>query len=610
MTLTGETLRAALFGQGVAKRFTQDSPVLPEVWLAFAGPPTQTGGNAEDRVSLLLTPHRHGTTAALSAAILEQFAAANPVIQPPGDVLRNEAYVKGSFTFEDLVCRLLPLSGWYQQYLWRDQPPRPGASPELDREHLIEALQQPPGSERDTDPVPADLTWLVRTAGLIALARARTTLDHMPWESGPAADGRAAASAIIDAFQALLAATAFPADSRPLLWRVNLNRTGTLAVWRARQTINADAAELTYKVDCSHLRWAVIDTGIDAGHAAFRRRAPDGTPLPPPDANDPAASLANRTRIVETYDFTRLTSLLQSSATPGQLPPWETLQSQLRVSDQSYAPPAAISDVYDPAHGTHVAGILAGDWRASEQAPAGDHDLQGICPTLEVLDLRVVGTDGSCEEFTLVTALQFVRYLNQHADEPVIHGVNISLQFPPDPTSFAPGYTPICEECERLVSSGVVVVVAAGNSGFEYRFNELNQRTPWFTNICIADPGTAESVITVGSTHREKPRAYGVSYFSSRGPTPDGRVKPDLVAPGEKIVAPVPSDGKMAKDGTSMAAPQVSGAAALIMARNSEYIGRPAEVKRLLMSTATDLGRERNFQGAGLVDALRALGSA
>jgi len=210
----------------------------------------------------------------------------------------------------------------------------------------------------------------------------------------------------------------------------------------------------------------------------------------------------------------------------------------------------------------------------------------------------------------LITALQFVRYLNQHADRPVIHGVNISLQFDPDPMSFAAGHTPVCEECDRLVNSGVVVVVAAGNSGFEYRMNEQLRRTPWFTDISIADPGTTDSVITVGSVHRQKPRAYGVSYFSSRGPTADGRIKPDLVAPGEKIVAPVPAGGKMAKDGTSMAAPHVSGAAALVMARNSDYIGRPADLKRLLMRTATDLGREHSFQGAGLVDVLRALGAA
>ena len=115
--------------------------------------------------------------------------------------------------------------------------------------------------------------------------------------------------------------------------------------------------------------------------------------------------------------------------------------------------------------------------------------------------------------------------------------------------------------------------------------------------------------MTVGATHRYQPHTYGVSYFSSRGPTGDGRMKPDIVAPGEKIYAPVPDRGSDVKDGTSMAAPHVSGAAAMLMARHRELIGQPARIKKILCDTATDLGRERYFQGSGMLDILRALQS-
>jgi subtilisin family serine protease len=125
--------------------------------------------------------------------------------------------------------------------------------------------------------------------------------------------------------------------------------------------------------------------------------------------------------------------------------------------------------------------------------------------------------------------------------------------------------------------------------------------------MSISDPGNGESVITVGATHRYQPHTYGVSYFSSRGPTGDGRHKPDIVAPGEKITAPLPDSGVGMKDGTSMAAPHVSGAAALLMARHRELLGQPARVKEILCDTATDLGRERYFQGHGMLDILRAL---
>jgi subtilisin family serine protease len=86
-------------------------------------------------------------------------------------------------------------------------------------------------------------------------------------------------------------------------------------------------------------------------------------------------------------------------------------------------------------------------------------------------------------------------------------------------------------------------------------------------------------------------------------------MKPDLVAPGEKVKSAIPGGQAKSLDGTSMAAPHVSGAAALLMARNKEFIGEPARIKEILCSTTTDLGRERVFQGAGLVDILRALQS-
>jgi len=116
-------------------------------------------------------------------------------------------------------------------------------------------------------------------------------------------------------------------------------------------------------------------------------------------------------------------------------------------------------------------------------------------------------------------------------------------------------------------------------------------------------------VITVGATHRYWPHTYGVSFFSSRGPTGDGRLKPDLVAPGEKIRATVPGGEWGDLDGTSMAAPHVSGAAAMLMARYSELIGQPRKIKDILTRSATDLGRERTFQGHGMLDVLRAFQS-
>jgi subtilisin family serine protease len=158
------------------------------------------------------------------------------------------------------------------------------------------------------------------------------------------------------------------------------------------------------------------------------------------------------------------------------------------------------------------------------------------------------------------------------------------------------------------VESGVVVVAAAGNRGYQ-SFKVEEGIYEGYAAFSITDPGNAEAVITVGATHRDSPHTFGVSYFSSRGPTGDGRSKPDLVAPGEKIESCVPGQALRRMDGTSMAAPHVSGAAALLLARHRELLGSPQRVKEILCRTATDLGRERYFQGSGMVDVLRALQS-
>ncbi len=297
-------------------------------------------------------------------------------------------------------------------------------------------------------------------------------------------------------------------------------------------------------------------------------------------------------------------------------------------------------------HGTQVASVLAADWRSSypettdggnDQAadwPESDllpgeypliplsecvQQMAGVCPDIELLDFRVMseplfkeGRDRiqtyRTHDFEEISALQFIRHLNARADEPYIHGANVSLSIPHDVTRFACGRTPVCEECDRLVANGVVVAVAAGNSGYDLPDDD-STREPFYRMASITDPGNAEAVITVGATHRERPHQYGISYFSSRGPTGDGRAKPDLVAPGEKIDAASPFGRSRSVDGTSFAAPHVSGAAAMLMARHSELIGQPQRIKDILCKTATDLGRERYCQGAGMLDVLRALQS-
>jgi hypothetical protein len=256
-------------------------------------------------------------------------------------------------------------------------------------------------------------------------------------------------------------------------------------------------------------------------------------------------------------------------------------------------------------HGTHVAGIIA----------SRSKDYPGIAPKARLYDMKVLDKDGRGTDFAVIQAMEKVRKLNAGARDFVIHGVNISLGSTPEVGSYGVGWTPICQEANRLMLSGVLVCVAAGNDGYKIIPAFLDQthieyfRT--FFGLTIADPGNAEEVITVGSVHKENPHSYGVSYFSAKGPTGDGRRKPDVVAPGEKIrslglASGAKLDG-VEMSGTSMAAPHVSGALALFLCAKKEFIGQPLKVKDILMRSCTDLKRNEFFQGSGLIDVFRAI---
>jgi len=496
--------------------------------------------------------------------------------------------------------------------------------------HFSKAFERT-SSEEDL-PLSPDLLWMARIVAAIGEDSEGTGKKRKSVESPRPMETVRRIQRLIDDLE-------IPdPDEETLLWLVGLNRDATTAVRRSTLAVKADAARRLLKVDCSSLTWAVIDSGIDAEHSAFRAREEDGTPWDVP-FELVGQRWRNRTRVVKTFDFNRVRVLLdpdnltrdrferlrsnggplsgiddahwaeiseqltalRRSLQTGRDVEWALLEPflEIRHSNDGYRPPV-------DSHGTHVAGILAGDWDQPEvpdEAP-----LQGVCPDLKLFDLRVLDDHGKGSEFSIIAALQFIRYLNAHHDHYVIHGANLSLSIKHDVTNYACGQTPVCDECERVSANGVVVVAAAGNLGTVKYLTE-DGLLEGYNAMSITDPGNADSVITVGATHRSRPHSYGVSYFSSRGPTGDGRNKPDLVAPGEKITAPVTGQAKGRKDGTSIAAPHVSGAAAMLMARHKEFVGESMTIKRILCETATDLGRERVFQGSGMLDVLRALQS-
>jgi serine protease AprX len=574
-----QQLDILIFGGHATRRFTQDSPVSPEVWAAY----NEAG---DERVDLLLTPHQDATAGELAAELRRRLGRRGEGGRD-AHLTYTSSYAVARLTLRELLWAALPMTPWW----WHLAGDPPGAPSEkiltalggFDDDPL--ALLPRPDDPKTTF---GELPWLVRLAAAL--------LTEGPIER-PLAEtvGKA-----LDPLHKL-------EGRSPVLWSVTSNRPVRPAIYDSRRTVKADAAQRVFEVDTSGLAWAVIDGGIDATHPAFRRRDADGVPR--------ASPYGDGSTVIATLDFTKLRALragdvadqatyedLDAALAQGKTVDWVALERLIAIphtDEHTYAPPTH-------PHGTHVAGILAGDWRSDGKPAPPDQELRGIAPGLALFDLRVLDDQGNGDEFALLAALSWIRARNGRGDRQRIHGVNLSLSLDHAVHNYACGRTPVCDECSRLIGAGVVAVAAAGNAGTTtYAYQGV--ASDGFRAISITDPGNAEAVITVGATHRLEPHAYGVSWFSSRGPTGDGRAKPDLVAPGEKISAPVPGGQADELDGTSMAAPHVSGVAALLLGRYRELIGQPQEVKRILCESATDLQRERAFQGAGLIDTLRAL---
>ena len=586
-----------LYGERSNYRYTQDTPVLPDVWYRYA----QNGGQ---KLSLLLTPSRDTSPSFLAGQV------GRPENQDSRRTAFNQTVVVAELTYQEMLREVLPLSVWWE----REVAPQLGDQSVSERLRELANLagEQVGALLEGDDKVIRDLNLskglvlMIRVAGTLTAAIEQTEpLTEEGWKN-LRRDPRAL-TALAEVYEDP-PKVAIPGT----LWKIQLNRTAQACTSYSSRAVKADAARQLFGISCKNLVWGVVDSGVDARHSAFRKRKADGKLE---NLNSTKNWSAN-SRVLRSFDFTRLRELVQqdlalldaadavrnvqSRLLAGADVDWKKLGTELEIThDESYKPPRN-------AHGTHVAGILGGDLRESDGTDS--ETLPGICPDIEIYDLRVLTDDGEGDEFSVMAALQFIRYLNSKSERMVVHGANLSLSLFHDVKNYACGRTPICDECERLVANGVTTVVAAGNQGY-HGFETKTGAYEGYQDISITDPGNAEGVITVGSTHRYRPHTYGVSYFSSRGPTGDGRAKPDLVAPGEKIRAPVPNGEIDEMDGTSMAAPHVSGACALIMARHTEFTGQPVRIKGVLCRTATDLGRDRYFQGAGMLDVLRALQS-
>jgi subtilisin family serine protease len=259
----------------------------------------------------------------------------------------------------------------------------------------------------------------------------------------------------------------------------------------------------------------------------------------------------------------------------------------------------------DHGHGTHCAGIAA-----------GNGTLKGVAPDAKLMAFKVLDSSGSGSFSNVIAGIEKAVDPNgdgDYSDHADVISMSLGADCFGNYDLWCGPDDPLSQAVDTAVQNGVVVVVAAGNSGPNYG--------------TIGSPGTAKKAITVGATYKkdytgkywndQDPRVDQITSFSSRGPTSAG-IKPDIVAPGAIICAarydeifpednhpyyyPCFDNKHVQLAGTSMATPHVAGIAALIKQAHPDW--NPDEIKSALEITAVNLNYDANTQGYGRVDAL------
>jgi len=238
----------------------------------------------------------------------------------------------------------------------------------------------------------------------------------------------------------------------------------------------------------------------------------------------------------------------------------------------------------DNGHGTHVASIAAG-------TGTGNILYKGVAPGAALVGIKVLDSNGSGSMSTVTAGIDWAV---QNKDLYGIKIINLSL----GTSTSSDGTDATSLAVNRASDSGITVVVAAGNSG------------P--AKYTIGSPGAAEKAITVAAMADVGELGFNLAYFSSRGPTADGRIKPDIAAPGYNITAAKANsiNGYVTYSGTSMATPFTAGTVALMLNANENLT--PYDIKNIIISTAKNWGPSgKNIDyGAGRLDAYEAIKTA
>lgn len=230
----------------------------------------------------------------------------------------------------------------------------------------------------------------------------------------------------------------------------------------------------------------------------------------------------------------------------------------------------------DNGHGTHVAGIIAGNGASSFGKYCG------MAPQANLAVIKVLDKNGNG---SLSAIIEGIDWCIKNKAEFNIKVINLSFGAVAQ-DSYRTDL--LCRATSFAWNNGIIVCTAAGNDGPEAG--------------TINTPGINPKVITVGNLDHRRTIIFdddSVHPTSSRGPTRDKIKKPDLLAPGTNIISLRPGGGYRSLTGTSMAASLVSGSIALILEKNPRL--RPDQVKRMLLKNSRKIAQAPNEQETGAV---------
>ncbi len=213
-------------------------------------------------------------------------------------------------------------------------------------------------------------------------------------------------------------------------------------------------------------------------------------------------------------------------------------------------------------HGTHVAGIIGSQ----------DETNRGVAYNSDLFDVKVLNEDGQGSGSDLLEGMEWT----------VENNIDIAVMSLGAEVEECDGEDFLSQAVDDMVEEGVYVTVAAGNEGPEEE--------------TITIPGCSREATTVGAVDKNDELAD----YSSRGPTSNGKTKPDVVAPGTSIESTWNDNGFNTISGTSMATPHVAGQAALLLEEDPNLT--PTELKQTITETSTDLGFDSNEQGDGRIN--------